>query len=53
MARQNIGVAIKYHDYCNSFSKYGKKLLRHEKYGDILKHQFPDILKFAKSYDFV
>lgn len=44
--------AVIYHDFSDTFVKYVKKRLRHAKYWDMLKCQFPDIYEFAESYNF-
>ncbi len=40
--------AIIYHDYSDSFFKYIKKKMRHNKYLNMLECLFPDILVFAQ-----
>ena len=43
--------AIIFHDYSNNFSKYIKKVLRHSKYKDYITQYYPDVFKFAESYN--
>lgn len=43
--------AIIYHDYSLNFFKYIKKMLRHNKYKDVIEGQFIDIFKTTKEYN--
>lgn len=43
--------AVIYHDYSDSFCKYLKKQLRHDKYANFLKYQFPELFQFASGYE--
>lgn len=42
--------AIIYHDYCDTFTKYIKKQLRHTRHKKILKSEFPGIFLFSQEY---
>ncbi|KKH47434.1 glycosyltransferase family 2 protein [Methanosarcina sp. 1.H.A.2.2] len=41
---------IIYHDYSDTFIKYAKKQLRHDRHRVMLNYYFPDLFKFASKY---